>query len=141
MVIRGAKKVRNGLCNQNQSSTVLPALLFSAQAAGQLFSLSPEIIRAKTAAVNTLKLFAFKPDIIRCDSDLGLHHEKLTPSTLPNKTRLTEKSKILFRDISFSRSTKSAKPALQKVSFTIEAGETVAFVGPSALDCRPRSAH
>ncbi len=41
----GARQVRNGLYSQQQFFTIMPALLFSSQSAGQLFSLSPELAR------------------------------------------------------------------------------------------------
>lgn len=126
----GAKQVRNGSYSQKDFFTVLPALLFSAQTAGQLFSLSPEIARARTAAISVLQFLAFRPTI--------LTSEKAKPSATgsiessPERSVALEKRpQIEFKDVDFAYLSNTAQPVLRNVSFSIATGETVAFVGPS----------
>jgi ATP-binding cassette subfamily B (MDR/TAP) protein 1 len=116
----------------------LPALLFSAQAAGQLFSLAPEVTRAKAAAQSVFSLHDEKPTIIT----------KLSLSKVPSRTNLAEQGALLasssaaygtfgirgeleFRGVSFYYESRPEVPALNNVSFLIRPGEYVAFVGRS----------
>lgn len=125
----GSKQVRNGTYSQKQFFIVLPALLFSAQAAGQLFSLSPEIARAKTAAVSIFQFLGFRPSIIRTGKDTP---ETSSVETSPERSvPLGKRPQIEFQDVEFSYRSNSAQPVLQKVNFSVASGETVAFVGPS----------
>lgn len=137
--------MRNGNYTQKEFFIVLPALLFSAQAAGQLFSLAPEVTRAKAAAQNVFALHDEKPTIIT----------KLPPSFVASSTNfLTERDSLLrssspspssstaygtcgvqgeleFRGVSFYYASRPDVPALNKISFLINPGEYVAFVGRS----------
>ncbi|OQO10562.1 hypothetical protein B0A48_03860 [Cryoendolithus antarcticus] len=126
----GSKQVREGAYTSTQFFIILPALLFSAQGAGQAFSLTPEITRAKSAARNIVKLLSSQPTILReADSQDAT---RASPSVLS----LTEKSggstppKILFENVSLHYGNDS-KPALQDVSLSITEGHSVALVGPS----------
>ena len=128
---RGAKQVRSGLYSQKQFFTVLPALLFSAQAAGQLFSLSPEIARANRAAVNIFQILGSEPKMMRYDTvqpDERLEQAADSTSETPLREKVPE---IEFREVTFSYKASVTQTALQGVSFSIAAGEIVALVGPS----------
>ncbi|GAB7361957.1 hypothetical protein MBLNU230_g1994t1 [Neophaeotheca triangularis] len=127
----GAKNVREGWYGQKEFFIVLPALLFSAQGAGQLFSLSPEITRAKSAAKSILKLLDSEPTILSTngsgpDHDPAAEKAPTTPSSSTPTTTCLE-----FKDVVFGYSAKDSQPALRGVSFTVENGQTVALVGPS----------
>jgi ATP-binding cassette subfamily B (MDR/TAP) protein 1 len=130
--------VRNGNYSQKQFFIVLPALLFSAQAAGQLFSLAPEVTRAKAAAQSVFSLHDEKPTIIT----------KLLPSSASSNTGSAERNGLLasssnaygtfgargeleFRSVSLVYESRPEVPALNNVSFLIRPGEYVAFVGRS----------
>ncbi|KAH9865902.1 hypothetical protein IAQ61_008638, partial [Plenodomus lingam] len=131
----GSKQVRNGNYSQKDFFIVLPALLFSAQTAGQLFSLAPEITRAKTAAQSVFSLHDEKPSIIT---------ETISPS---NGTEASESAllaspsnsygtfaiqgELEFRGVSLYYDSRPTVPALDNVSFMIRHGEYVAFVGRS----------
>jgi ATP-binding cassette subfamily B (MDR/TAP) protein 1 len=134
----GSQQVRNGNYSQKEFFIVLPALLFSAQAAGQLFSLAPEVTRAKAAAQSVFSLHDEKPTII----------SKLSLSRIPSSTNLGERDALLansssaygtfgikgqleFRGVSLCYESRPETPALNGVSFLIRPGEYVAFVGRS----------
>ena len=125
--------MRSGAYSQKQFFTVLPALLFSAQAAGQLFSLSPEIVRAKTAATSVFQLLEFKPTILEPNPVNST--EKGLPSSpeahFPKRRQCKVTAKLEFERVSFSYSANEEQKALDDVTLTINNGETVAFVGPS----------
>lgn len=130
---RGSKQVRSGVYSQKQFFTVLPALLFSAQAAGQLFSLSPEIVRAKTAAASVFQLLSYKPTILE-PSAVGPQNK----ASLNSQEKLyTERlqhvgtAKFELQRVGFSYSSNTEQRALDDVTLTINNGETIAFVGPS----------
>ncbi|KAI4915234.1 uncharacterized protein J4E92_009512 [Alternaria infectoria] len=114
----GSKQVRNGNYSQREFFIVLPALLFSAQSAGQLFSLAPEITRAKAAAQNVFSLHDEKPSII---TDLRPLESATT----------TASNELEFRNVSLYYESRPNVPALNNVSFQIRQGENVAFVGRS----------
>lgn len=130
--------MRNGNYSQKEFFIVLPALLFSAQAAGQLFSLAPEVTRAKAAAQSVFSLHDEKSTIIT----------KLPPSSVSGDASLVEQDPLLassstaygtfgirgeleFRGVSFYYESRPEVPALNGVSFLIRPGEYVAFVGRS----------
>jgi ABC-type multidrug transport system fused ATPase/permease subunit len=130
---RGAKNVRNGNYTQRDFFTVLPALLFSAQAAGQLFSLAPEITRAQTAAQSVFSLHDEKPTILNdykssassTSNDLGngFHPD--------NRPQNDSKGQLEFRHVSLQYEMRPDVFALQDVSFLVGAGQYAAFVGRS----------
>lgn len=126
----GAKQVRSGLYSQKQFFIVLPALLFSAQAAGQLFSLSPEIARARTAAVSVLQFLSFHPTILRHDKAKSSASSSVESS--PDRSiSLDKRPQIEFKAVAFSYRSNSAQRVLYNVDFSVARGETIAFVGPS----------
>ena len=132
-IFRGARNVRNSNYSQRDFFIVLPALLFSAQAAGQMFSLAPEITRAKTAARSVFGLHDQRPTIM-------VGSPMTTPSSNtsvqevkddPTQGRNVEKGRLEFRDVSLYYESRPHVPALNGASFSIKPGEYVAFVGRS----------
>lgn len=131
----GSKQVRNGNYSQRDFFIVLPALLFSAQAAGQLFSLAPEVSRAKAAAQSVFSLHDEKPTIITeyttspsrpvADSQALLADPSISYGTFDIRGELE------FRKVSLSYESRPDVLALKGVSFLIKQGEYVAFVGRS----------
>ncbi|KAK0119704.1 hypothetical protein ONS95_011139 [Cadophora gregata] len=124
----GAKQVRSGQYSSLQFFIVLPAILFSAQAAGQIFSLAPDIGRAKGAASRVFALHDQKPSID-------------TPSNnamVPMSSIITHKGKstaqtgsITFQNVSLKYKSRPNAPVFSNLNLTIKAGETVALVGRS----------
>jgi ATP-binding cassette subfamily B (MDR/TAP) protein 1 len=134
----GSKQVRNGSYSQKDFFIVLPALLFSAQSAGQLFSLAPEVTRAKAAAQSVFSLHDEQPTIItkvalsKASSNTDLNGQRAlspTPSAAYGTFELT--GELEFRGVSLHYEARPEVPALDNVSFHIKQGENVAFVGRS----------
>lgn len=129
----GARQVRNGSYSQLDFFIVLPALLFSAQSAGQIFSLSPEMSRAGIAARNVFGLHDQQPTIVdgntkQADSSTS------SDSSVPTLTEKPDSSLggwIEFKDVSLCYPSKPQHPALQNVNISIKPGEFIALVGPS----------
>lgn len=134
---RGSKQVRSGNYSQRDFFIVLPALLFSAQSAGQLFSLAPEVTRAKAAAQSVFSLHDEKPTIMKeCMSS----PTNTTPDTVGLLSESTAsasygtfgvRGELEFRNVSLHYESRPTVPALNDVSFQIRPGENVAFVGRS----------
>lgn len=119
----GARQVRSGKYTTQQFFTVLPAILFSAQAAGQIFSLAPDIGRAKGAASRVFALHDQKPTI---DTDDG--------STTPPCTEIKDQSSvgsITFKNVNLTYPTRPGAPVFANLNLKVRAGETVALVGRS----------
>ncbi|KAJ4993058.1 Leptomycin B resistance protein pmd1-like protein 4 [Stagonosporopsis vannaccii] len=134
----GAKQVRNGNYTQKDFFIVLPALLFSAQAAGQLFSLAPEITRAKTAAQSVFALHDERPTILTDDGpskpssdDTVLNTDALLSGPSASYGTFSLRGELEFRGVSLHYDTRPGVPALDNVSFQIRQGEHAAFVGRS----------
>ncbi|KAL1610377.1 hypothetical protein SLS60_002044 [Paraconiothyrium brasiliense] len=128
----GSRQVRAGNYGQRDFFVVLPALLFSAQAAGQLFSLAPEITRARTAAQSVFALHDEKPTIIDSVKITGDYQRKAhsTPA-IANGSSHNVRGEVEFRGVSLHYATRPDVAALNDVSFSIRPGEYVAFVGRS----------
>ncbi|KAL5115063.1 hypothetical protein ACEQ8H_007038 [Pleosporales sp. CAS-2024a] len=133
----GSKQVSSGNYSQKQFFIVLPALLFSAQAAGQLFSLAPEVTRAKAAAQSVFSLHDEKPTIItklasRVPSTAGSgEHTGLLGGPSAGYGTFGTKGELEFKSVSLFYESRPEVPALHNVSFLIKPGEYVAFVGRS----------
>ncbi|KAK6511576.1 hypothetical protein TWF481_000492 [Arthrobotrys musiformis] len=124
----GSKQVRAGHYNIIEFFIVLPALLFSAQTAGQVFSLAPEFTKAAAASRRIFQLLDTQP-IISSNSDT-------TPPPTPPSPKDQKspeqplKGGINFNSISFSYPTRPT-PVIRDLSLTIRPGEFVAIVGDS----------
>ncbi|OCL06124.1 leptomycin B resistance protein pmd1 [Glonium stellatum] len=133
----GSKQVRNGRYGQLQFFIVLPALLFSAQAAGQMFSVAPEITRAQAAAQSVFELHDQRPSIIsdseqRSPSSPGNSTEKSLDDVSRNgRMKQPSGGQLEFRDVSLTYDSRPDSPALKQVSLSVRAGEFIAFVGRS----------
>ncbi|KAK5697899.1 hypothetical protein LTR97_006858 [Elasticomyces elasticus] len=125
----GARQVRNGNYTGKEFFTVLPAMLFSAQSAGQLFSLSPEIARARGAAVSVSKLLCSQAHILADTKDEALVASSVLESPLEKSDDIT--AHIVFDHASLSYSSAESRMVLRDISFTVRRGESVALVGPS----------
>jgi len=100
--------------------------LFSAQAAGQIFSLAPDIGRAKGAASRVFALHDQKPSIdLRPTTTASINPEK-------NKEHSTaSKGTITFKNVCLTYESRPNTPVFTDLNLKIRAGETVALVGRS----------
>ena len=121
----GSRQVRGGNYTQLDFFIVLPALLFSAQASGQMFSLAPEVTRAKSAALSVFKVHDQKPTI---DTN---SEPPLREKSVADLSRASNGSKVEFRGVQFRYAARPDVPALDGVSCTIGPGQFVALVGYS----------
>ena len=91
-------------------------IVFGAQAAGTIFSTSPDIGKSRQAAASLQELFRRQPEI-----DINAPGEPL-PHILSAKVEL--------RDVSFTYPSRTM-PAMDGLNITIEPGQNVALVGES----------
>lgn len=130
-VIRGSKQVREGMYGMREFFIVLPALLFSAQSAGQMFSLAPEITRAKSAARNVFRLHDQKPSIVVDAPNSTITGTLSSTDMAAEKSKSRSKGTLELRNVSLAYPSRPDTLALKGVSLSIRAGEYVAFVGRS----------
>lgn len=100
--------------------TLSQFVLYAVFAGSSLAGLSEvwgEIQQAAGAAERLIEMMAVRPDVVSPE----------TPVALPNPPQ----GRLAFEDVSFRYPTRSELPALDGVSFSVAAGETVAIVGPS----------
>ncbi|KAI5788367.1 ABC transporter-like protein [Geopyxis carbonaria] len=139
----GSRQVREGGYTSLDFFIVLPALLFSAQASGQMFSLAPEVTRAKSAARSIFNLHDQRPSIdttphaapSAASPKTSSAPSASSPSSLTTTTTTTTpatlRGKIEFRAVSFSYPSRPTVPVLHDLSFTIAPGSFIALVGAS----------
>jgi ABC-type multidrug transport system fused ATPase/permease subunit len=122
----GSKLVRSGEYSSLQFFIVLPAILFSAQAAGQIFSLAPDIGRAKGAASRVFALHDQKPTI---DTTANTTPPQSTNSERKINHALT--GSITFQNVFFAYGSRPNAPVFTNLNLAIKAGEKIALVGRS----------
>lgn len=112
----------------------MPALLFSAQGAGQAFSLCPEITRANSAARNICTLLGSRPSILKHeDAPKKQDNDEVSSSDDDSEIEKpsTRHSKILLDHVTLKYSIEAERTALRDVTFSVDEGESIALVGPS----------
>lgn len=93
------------------------AIIFGAQSAGTIFSMAPDMGKAKQAAQSLKELFDRKPEIDVWSTDgEAVHHVNGT---------------IEFRDVHFRYPTRPEQPVLRGLNLTVKPGQYVALVGAS----------
>ncbi|KNC99518.1 uncharacterized protein SPPG_04909 [Spizellomyces punctatus DAOM BR117] len=113
----GSQLLSKGDYTVNEFFIVLPALLFSAQAAGQMFSLAPDVTKARLAAGN----------IFRVIDERGAIGHGGESETMETKRGVG----IEFRDVVFRYPSRPEVPVLNGLNLKIEPGQFTALVGPS----------
>jgi len=91
--------------------------MIGAMGIGQASQLSPDIAKAKGAALGVFNLIDRNPEIMY-NEGIGL--------TLPNI-----QGKITFKNVTFSYPTRTETSVMKKLNLEILPGQTVALVGPS----------
>ena len=149
----GSQNIAEGRYSQTAFFIVLPALLFSAQASGQLLAFAPDFSKAHVSAAKFFRLMDQRPAAVerrkrreqekkdrshRRDKDkskptpltAGKEDEETAADAQPDAVEKRQPSTVVFDNVSFTYPTRS-EPALKNVSLTIPAGSFAAFVGQS----------
>ncbi|DAA77304.1 TPA_exp: putative ABC multidrug transporter [Trichophyton benhamiae CBS 112371] len=113
----GGGLLGKGEYNSFQFFLCISCVIFGSQSAGIVFSFSPDMGKAKSAAADFKKLFDRVPTI-DIESPDG---EKLE----------TVEGTIEFRDVHFRYPTRPEQPVLRGLNLTVKPGQYVALVGPS----------
>lgn len=126
----GSTRIIKGEYTQTQFLIILMAMLVSAQLWGQMFSLAPEISRARAAASRILSLIdldAAPPSSFeRYYDDVEADAQ---PRSLPSGSN--QGATITFKDVAFAYPARPKVQILKGMSFTINAGQFCGLVGPS----------
>ena len=137
----GSTRITKGEYSQTEFFIILVAMLVSAQLWGQMFTLAPEVTRAKAAGSRILSLI----DMSSVDN-LSVKEAELLPEKLNEKPEAdleaagesvlkahggNRGSTITFRNVGFSYPARPHVPILQDMSFTIQSGQFCGLVGPS----------
>ncbi|KAF3902351.1 hypothetical protein AA313_de0207285 [Arthrobotrys entomopaga] len=125
----GSKQVRSGEYSIVEFFIVLPALLFSAQTAGQVFSLAPEFTKAAAASRRIFQLLDIQP-IISASSDASDPDIRRDEKEV-SMTERNLKGSIEFKHVTFSYPTRPDAMVIRDISLSIRPGEFVAIVGDS----------
>jgi ATP-binding cassette subfamily B (MDR/TAP) protein 1 len=107
----GGTLLGRGDCTAFQFFVTYTAVMFASQSAGMIFSISQDLGIGKRAAMDLLQLFGREP--------LSSSQESFETES---------QNRIQFRDVCFQYPSRSC-PALKGISFLIEPGEHVAFIG------------
>ncbi|KAK6344234.1 hypothetical protein TWF696_007876 [Orbilia brochopaga] len=126
----GARQVREGRYNIVDFFIVLPALLFSAQTAGQVFSLAPEFTKAAGAARRIFKLLDTRPSIASQQNDGTTSSVKTSGKGIASADKVA-RGGIEFRNVTFAYPTRPDTRVIRNLSLDIRPGEFVAIVGDS----------
>lgn len=137
----GSKNILEGRYTQTQYFIILIAMLVSAQLWGQLFTLAPEISRAKTSINRVAGLIEL------ADNSTDPSSRKGTPDSTevawekgdiealvegPNTSSVASRgATVQFRNVSFSYPARPNAQVLTSLSLRIKAGQFCALVGPS----------
>jgi ATP-binding cassette subfamily B (MDR/TAP) protein 1 len=134
----GSKNIVEGRYTQTQFFIILIAMLVSAQLWGQLFTLAPEISKAKSAISRICGLIELGKDTgsktgksLR-DQDFAEKEkdvEASAESPLPASTH--GGARVVFKDVGFSYPARPGVPVLTSLSLSIHPGQFCALVGPS----------
>ncbi|KZF19679.1 leptomycin B resistance protein pmd1 [Xylona heveae TC161] len=136
----GSRNVRNGDYSTLDFFIVLPALLFSAQGAGQLFSLAPELTRARSAALSVFALHDQKPSIDnghlggafdKTDNEKAVSVRSGRSASMSADQMSPRRGAVEFRHVSLAYANRGGKYAVKDVDLRLSPGEFVALVGPS----------
>ncbi|OTA01861.1 MDR-type ABC transporter [Trichoderma parareesei] len=136
----GSTRITKGEYSQAQFLIILMAMLVSAQLWGQMFTLAPEVSRAKAAASRILNLIN-----LGSSKRIGAKYTEIAISSRGEKdveaTPNAGSSRVLnpnrggatvtFRDVSFAYPARPHISILKNMSFTIPAGQFCGLVGPS----------
>ncbi|KAF7545341.1 hypothetical protein G7Z17_g9244 [Cylindrodendrum hubeiense] len=133
----GSMQITQGKATQTQFFIILLCMLVSAQLWGQMFSLAPEVSRARAAASRILSLIDIGSSKDQAETGkilpATLHNEKDVESRAeaPPKSIGSKGATITFKDVAFAYPARPHIQILTGMSFTISSGQFVGLVGPS----------
>jgi ATP-binding cassette subfamily B (MDR/TAP) protein 1 len=136
----GSKNIIEGRYTQTDFFIILIAMLLSAQLWGQLFTLAPEISKAKGAIsriCGVIDLGKDPSDAVSNRSSLDLdvgEKEKVDVEALadsPTSNQTGGGASVVFRGVEFSYPARPGVQVLTGLSLTIQPGQFCALVGPS----------
>ncbi|KAF4975846.1 hypothetical protein FZEAL_7418 [Fusarium zealandicum] len=133
----GSTRITKGEANQREFFIILICMLVSAQLWGQMFSLAPEVSRAKAAASRILSLISIgsgKDQAKKRKVTLAVEEVKEdieSRAEAPSKSSGGQGANIVFKDIKFAYPARPHIQILTGMSFAIQAGQFVGLVGPS----------
>ncbi|KAG9233851.1 P-loop containing nucleoside triphosphate hydrolase protein [Amylocarpus encephaloides] len=128
----GTKQVVEGNNTSLQFFTVLPALLFSAQLCGQLFSLAPDISKASVAAARVLDLIDLGPD--KKLQQMGSKPKsdiESSQGSIEKNGSIEGGMTVAFKDVNFSYPARPHIQVLRGLDIHVQPGTFCALVGPS----------
>ncbi|KAI9805166.1 MAG: hypothetical protein M1825_001002 [Sarcosagium campestre] len=139
----GARQVISGFYSPTQFFTVLPALLFSAQACGQMFSLAPDLSKARVAAARVLDLLDQSPND-GASAQTNANLDRFLPCEKSEvdieaayglnencAASIVQGTSVAFRDVHFTYPARPTKSALCGLNIEVQPGEFCALVGSS----------
>ncbi|CAG1981321.1 unnamed protein product [Fusarium graminearum] len=133
----GSTRITAGEASQREFFIILICMLVSAQLWGQMFSLAPEVSRARAAASRILSLInlgSSKEKAKKGKLALALESTKRDVEACAEASAKSSGGKgatIVFKDVKFSYPARPHIQILTGMSFTISAGQFVGLVGPS----------
>ncbi|KAF2689884.1 leptomycin B resistance protein pmd1 [Lentithecium fluviatile CBS 122367] len=136
----GSKNILEGRYTQTQYFIILMALLVSAQLWGQLFTLAPEISRARRAIARIVGLLELKGEPSKVLSGCStpeaddVDPEKKDVEAFANSPatlRIQAGAAVEFRNVAFSYPARRNVQVLTSISLSIRPGQFCALVGPS----------
>ncbi|KAI1045265.1 hypothetical protein LB505_004996 [Fusarium chuoi] len=133
----GSTRITAGEASQREFFIILICMLVSAQLWGQMFSLAPEVSRARAAASRILSLInlgSSQNDARKGKLTLAIENTEKDVEACaeaPVKSHGSKGATIVFRDVKFSYPARPHIQILTGMSFTISAGQFVGLVGPS----------
>ncbi|XP_067948052.1 phosphatidylcholine translocator ABCB4-like [Watersipora subatra] len=96
---------------------IFAAVIFGSTAAGRALAQLPDLYKSKSAAFNIRKILAFK--------------SLIDPYSEKGAILNTVRGHVEFNQVEFSYPTREGVKVLQKTTFSVESGETLALVGAS----------
>jgi ATP-binding cassette subfamily B (MDR/TAP) protein 1 len=134
----GSKNIIEGRYTQTEFFIILIAMLVSAQLWGQLFTLAPEISKAKSAISRICGLveLGMRADMTSTRSSLHVGSEKQGTDVEASADAMSLPlpqggARVVFREVEFSYPARPGIPVLSSLSLSIQPGQFCALVGPS----------
>ncbi|KAK6364739.1 hypothetical protein LTS17_011844 [Exophiala oligosperma] len=133
----GSHQIIRGESSQKQFFIVLVAMLVSAQLWGQMFSLAPEVSRARAAASRILSIignqnsYGDSPALEPPSTSTGHDVEKSASTDTSSRLKAKRGARVDFSGVSFAYPSNITIPVLKDVAFSILPGQFCGLVGPS----------